>query len=460
MIRLFSHYVSPHLLLQMVRDFLTLWGVSVVAAMLLGPNGTALAAPVLLGFALSGLIVLVAFVVGLYLRSPAESTLSVWLRAAVCCVTCMVMVVIAISLASTEMVPSKYYVLTLLAATALVITYRAYSAAYLAPRDRSAYRVLVLGTGQSAQAVTEALLTADRHAKIVGYYPSPIESQCLVPESAILDSRLTLVEAAIKAKANEIVVAITERRGGSLSMPDLLACRATGIQVRDMSSYFERTLGQIRLDQLHAGWLIFGDGFNQGWARSALKRLFDVSVCTLLLLLALPVLALATLLIKLDSQGPILYKQKRVGLNGKDFEVLKLRSMQNNAEMPGKPQWAVKADARVTRVGRVMRVTRVDELPQLVNVLRGEMSLVGPRPERPEFVNTLVREVPFYALRHSVKPGLTGWAQVRYQYGGSVEDAKEKLQFDLYYVKNHTLFLDFLVLLKTVNVVLTGKGAR
>jgi len=255
-------------------------------------------------------------------------------------------------------------------------------------------------------------------------------------------------------------VALPERRGGSMPLRQLLDCKLYGIEVVDISSYFERTLTQINIDHVNPGWLIFGDGFNQGLIRSLVKRVFDLIFSTLLLLLAMPLMLAAALWIKLDSPGPVLYRQQRVGLNGKVFRVIKFRSMRTDAEKDGKPRWAALGDDRVTRVGRFIRKLRIDELPQLVNVLRGEMSLVGPRPERQFFVDELISKIPYFAVRHSVKPGVTGWAQVRYEYGSTVEDSIEKLQYDMYYVKNHSLFLDLLIILETVAVVLTGKGAR
>jgi sugar transferase (PEP-CTERM system associated) len=270
----------------------------------------------------------------------------------------------------------------------------------------------------------------------------------------------TLTETAVRLGVDEIVVALTERRSGSMPLRQLLDCKASGIKVHDLNTHFEKTLGQIRLDYLDASWLIFGDGFNQGALRTAVKRVFDIVSAAILCVVSLPVMLLAGLFIKLESPGPMLYRQDRVGLNGKSFSIAKFRSMRNDAEKDGKPQWAAANDARVTRVGNVIRRLRIDELPQLMNVLRGDMSLVGPRPERPFFVDQLTQEIPFYALRHSVKPGVTGWAQVRYPYGATVEDSQEKLQYDLFYVKNHTLVLDLFVLYETVGVVLTGKGAR
>jgi sugar transferase (PEP-CTERM system associated) len=245
-----------------------------------------------------------------------------------------------------------------------------------------------------------------------------------------------------------------------MPMHELLDCRSVGVRVFDLSTYFEKMLGQIRIDQLHPGWLIFGSGFNHSRYCDIAKRLFDIVWSCALLVAATPLMILTAVCIVLESKGPVFYRQERVGQNGKTFSVLKFRSMRIDAEKNGTPQWAAAKDERVTRVGATIRRFRLDEFPQLLNVLKGEMSLVGPRPERPYFVQQLTAKTPFYTLRHSVKPGVTGWAQVRYQYGASPEDSLEKLQYDLYYVKNHSLALDIVILFQTVGVVLSGKGAR
>jgi len=276
----------------------------------------------------------------------------------------------------------------------------------------------------------------------------------------ILSRSKTLTDTAKTLKVDEIVVALTERRGGSMPLRELLDCKLHGIRVLDLASHFEQTLGQIRLDSLYAGWLIFGDGFQQGTLRTIVKRLSDIIFATILIILAMPIMLITALLIIAENGFPVFYRQERVGLNGRLFNVIKFRSMRNDAEKDGKPIWAKAKDDRVTKVGSIIRKLRIDELPQLFSVLKGDMSLVGPRPERPFFVDQLTKEIPFYAVRHSVKPGVTGWAQVRYHYGATVEDSAEKLQYDLYYVKNHSLFLDIVVLFETIGVVLTGKGAH
>ncbi len=240
----------------------------------------------------------------------------------------------------------------------------------------------------------------------------------------------------------------------------MLDYKMRGIQVFDELAFCERQLGRISLERLSPAWLLGAEGFRAGRSGEAIKRVTDIVVCLAMLALMLPVIALTALAIRLDSDGPIFYRQERVGLRGRSFTLLKFRSMGVDAEAGGKPRWAARGDVRVTRVGGFIRSTRIDELPQLLNVLRGDMSLVGPRPERPHFVDQLAELIPFYDKRSYVKPGITGWAQVNYPYGASVEDAREKLAYDLYYVKNRGLFLDLLVLLATVRVILFREGAR
>ena len=321
-------------------------------------------------------------------------------------------------------------------------------------------RILVFGTGSQAMAVKHALDRSDPSALIIGFFPGSNEDQPQVPPNLILSRELSLTDTARNLKADEIVVALSERRGGAMPLRELLDCKLQGIRVLDLASHFEQTLGQIRLDSLYAGWLIFGDGFRQGTLRTLVKRIFDIFCASTLIMIGLPIMILAAILIVLEDGFPLLYRQERVGLNGRLFNVIKFRSMRRDAEKDGRPIWAQAQDNRVTRVGQVIRKLRIDELPQLFSVLKGDMSLVGPRPERPFFVDQLTKEIPFYAVRHSVKPGVTGWAQVRYHYGATVEDSAEKLQYDLYYVKNHSLFLDIIVIFETIGVVLTGKGAH
>jgi sugar transferase (PEP-CTERM system associated) len=341
----------------------------------------------------------------------------------------------------------------------MVIAHRAYVAS-TGSRARPASRILIYGTGAAAWKVGQLLKSSAPRSTVVGYYAGACDGESAVPAHLRLRGQHTLKDCAAAHRVDEIVVALSERRGGSMPLAELLDCRVSGVRVYDTSTLFEKLLGQIRIENLYPGWLIFGAGFQQGLARTLSKRAFDVLCATALLVATLPVVALTVIAIALESRGPVLYRQQRVGLAGHPFRVLKFRSMVVNAEAAGQPQWAKANDCRVTRVGAFIRRYRIDELPQLLNVLLGDMSLVGPRPERPFFVEQLTREVPFYGVRHSVKPGITGWAQVRYQYGATVEDAVEKLQYDLYYIKNHSLFVDIAILFETVGVVLSGKGAR
>ena len=322
-------------------------------------------------------------------------------------------------------------------------------------------RILVLGAGEKAKAITELRRKSDQFGfTIVGFAHLRGEKDVLDKDKIIFLDR-PLKEFVIHHDIHEIVLAVNDRRK-ALPIHDLLECKMSGIDILDMLSFFERETSKIRLDQLHPSWLVFSDGFSQDPFRHGSKRLFDI-VCSLFLLaISWPFMLMAVIAIWLEDgwKSPILYRQVRVGEFGRPFQVLKFRSMREDAEKNGVAQWAKKNDSRVTRVGGLIRKIRVDELPQIFNVLRGDMSFVGPRPERPQFVVQLCEKIPFYEERHRVKPGITGWAQLLYPYGSSEKDAMEKLQYDLYYVKNHSLFLDFLIMLQTAEVILFGKGAR
>lgn len=322
-------------------------------------------------------------------------------------------------------------------------------------------RVLLLGSGsRSAKVETlEKDALGNRRFNLVGFLPLTNTDRCINATRTLRDEG-SILSIAKKHRVDEIVVGIRERRNGGLPSEQLLQCKLAGIDVVDLPTFFERETGQIQLESLNPSWMIFSDGFQRGSIRDMAKRVFDLSVSSGLLLLTLPIMMVTALLVFLESGTPIFYRQERVGEHGRNFNVLKFRSMRKDAERDGVPQWAKKNDDRVTRVGRVIRKTRFDELPQIFNVLKGDMSFVGPRPERPHFVKELAKEVPYYQSRHTVKPGITGWAQIRYPYGATVDDAIQKLQYDLYYVKNRTLFLDLIILFQTAQVILFGKGAR
>ena len=334
------------------------------------------------------------------------------------------------------------------------------SALHVMRRASTPRRVLIVGTGEEADGVAADLKTLNRGLHhLVGFYPTTDEAVARDAGGAPVFRRSASIEDLVaRHRVEEIIVAVREQRGGGVPMEQLLACRIRGVRVFDLAAFYERARAEVPLESLKASWLVYGQGFVQGRARQTAKRIFDILTSSLLLALAAPVMLLTMLAIKLDSRGPVLYRQERVGLGGRPFMCLKFRSMQTDAEGDGVARWAVKGDPRITRIGTLIRKARIDELPQLWCVLRGEMSLVGPRPERPGFVAELERDIPYYGVRHSVKPGITGWAQVRYTYGASVEDARKKHQLDLYYVKNNSLFLDGVVLIQTVSLVLFGEG--
>ena len=329
-------------------------------------------------------------------------------------------------------------------------------------RVRTHPRVLIVGTGAEASALASDLASSRRAPRdVVGLYPASTDergSSRTETGQRIFSREQSISELVSRYRVHEIIVAVREQRGGGVPMDELLACRIRGIPVLDLAAYSEKTRCEVPIDSLKGSWLVYGHGFVQGHARRVLKRIFDVVCSIVLLVLLSPLVLLAMIAIKLESPGPVIYRQERVGLGGRSFMCLKLRSMRNDAEKDGVARWASKNDPRVTRVGSFMRKTRIDELPQLWSVLIGEMSLVGPRPERPGFVEELKQEIPFYEIRHTVKPGVTGWAQVRYHYGATMEDARRKHQFDLYYVKNNSLILDLLVLIETVSVIVFREG--
>lgn len=323
-------------------------------------------------------------------------------------------------------------------------------------------RVLIIGTGPEAHAIARDLKSPTHVGRdVVGLYPTSdnvAAAGATGTAPRVFSRDVTIPELVRRHDVQEVIVAVREQRGGAVPMDQLLDCRIRGIPVMDIAGFCERFRGEVPIDSLKGSWLVYGHGFEQGKLRTSLKRGFDIVSSLLLLAVGAPIMLFAAIVIKLDSRGPILYRQERVGLGGQPFTCLKFRSMRTDAEHDGVARWAQKNDPRVTRFGAFMRKTRIDELPQLFSVLKGEMSLVGPRPERPDFVAQLKEVIPFYDIRHSVKPGVTGWAQVRYHYGATLEDAKRKHQFDLYYVRNNSLFLDVQVLIETVSVVLFREG--
>jgi len=334
---------------------------------------------------------------------------------------------------------------------------------FLVSSERSKKNILVYGAGDSAASLASFCSSLGRPSfRIAGYVATLGDNhrnsrQC----TPAISRRDSLFELARKERVEEIVVAMDDRRKG-FPARDLLKCRLHGIRVCEALTFIERETGRIDVTSLHPSWLIFGQGFRQSSAHRMLKRVIDIVWSAGLLVIIFPVLTVAVIAILVESggRGSVIYRQLRVGLNGKPFEIYKLRSMIPEAESDGQARWAATNDPRTTRVGALLRRLKIDELPQLVNILRGEMSFVGPRPERPEFVAKLEKQLPFYSERHCVKPGLTGWAQLCYPYGASVEDARQKLQYELYYLKNHSPLFDLLILIETLSVIIWGRTHR
>jgi len=325
-------------------------------------------------------------------------------------------------------------------------------------------RVVILGAGETAQAIIDRVVSSHSQFGFDLYGCIPCgQTDVHVGGKLLLEQPDDWRAFVLEHNVSEIVVAPDERRrneGGELPIDALLDCKLSGTRVTDPLTFFERELLRVEVSMLRPSWALFSDGFVYSQVRDISKRIFDLSVASLILFLAWPFMLLTAIAVRLETEGPILYKQIRVGLNGKEFSINKFRSMAQDAEKDGKAVWAQKNDARVTKVGAFIRNTRLDELPQLYNVFVGDMSFIGPRPERPQFVAELNETIPFYDARHRVKPGLMGWAQLKYPYGASVDDARNKLKYDLYYVKNHSFFIDILIVIQTVEVVLLGKGVH
>ncbi len=461
MIRLFKHYIPHAVLLLGMADFALLLLAADLAwnlrASQIGIDPGALFDRLIpiFGFAVTTLTALIA--VGVYGGDALRS-----MRFA--CARMLVGVSLAIlGLAMIDFVlPGHTYWRSTLLYTMglsifLLVMNRLIVGAFL---GTSAFRrrVLVLGAGGRAERIRKLSERRGSGFVVVGFVGMS-DTKNTVAEAIERSAIHDLSKFVANLGASEVVLALEERRN-SLPLKDLLRIKTAGVHVNDFSSFLERETGRVDLDTLNPSWLIFSDGFSSGRAISSVaKRLFDIGASSLLLLLTFPVIVIFAILVKLDSKGPAFFRQVRVGLYGQEFVVLKLRSMRTDAEKDG-AKWAEKDDARITRVGKIIRKLRIDELPQVWTVLKGQMSFVGPRPEVPKFVADLDDKLPYYAERHMVKPGITGWAQINYPYGASIEDSRHKLEYDLYYAKNYTPFLDLLILLQTLRVVLWPEGAR
>jgi sugar transferase (PEP-CTERM system associated) len=315
-------------------------------------------------------------------------------------------------------------------------------------------RVYVLGTGERAQRVVLGLRQNPEIGVEIASWTGKMEG-AVTRESVAAH----LMEVVHKQKVHRVIVAMPDRRG-TIPMPELLELRMQGVKIEEATSWLEKISGKIEVENLYPSWLVFGEGFRRSTAFILVRRAVSIVISLIGLILTLPLIPLIMLAIRLDSKGPVFYTQTRVGKAGRVFKVVKFRTMRQDAEAASGPKWAGDNDPRVTRVGKFLRSSRLDEIPQLWCVLKGEMAFVGPRPERPEFIEWLSKEIPYYGVRHMVRPGLTGWAQVKYKYGSTVEDSREKLQYDLFYIKNASIGLDLLIMFLTVKTVLLRRGAQ
>jgi sugar transferase (PEP-CTERM system associated) len=461
MIRLFKHYV-PHWALWLgALDFILLLGAAEAGWLLrswqigIEADPEASRLPNLLIYA--GAIQLAMVAVGIY---RSEALLSIRIAVARLFVA-VSLGILFLSLVFFLLPPVGFWRSNLLYATAISVialsAVRVLSRAVGAERFRR--RVLVLGAGARAARV-EALAEREGASFTVAAFVAMNDGPVAVGRAVNRADIANLPDYLVRNATSEVVLALEERRN-ALPLSDLLRAKTAGVEINDLSSFLERETGRVDLDSLNPSWLIFSDGFSAGRRLSSIaKRLFDLIVSGAILVLTAPLIVLTAVAVKLESRGPAFFRQRRVGLYGVPFDILKLRSMREDAEVGGKAVWAQKDDPRVTRVGYVIRKLRIDELPQAWSVLKGDMSFVGPRPERPQFVADLEARLPYYAERHMVKPGITGWAQINYPYGASIDDSRQKLEYDLYYAKNYSPLLDILILLQTARVILWPEGAR
>ncbi|MDF2493507.1 TIGR03013 family XrtA/PEP-CTERM system glycosyltransferase [Sphingomonas sp.] len=462
MIRIFKHYVPNAVALVGLIDFIILLcaaelGWLVRAAQLeMVPEPIYTRVPELFAFAVPLSVAMLA--VGAYHADVLVSVRQAVMRLIVAvCVGVIFLSLLYFFMPSVTFWRSSLFYAMLFAIAGLIIARLLFGR--LLGGERFRRRVVVLGAGTRA-ARLQRLAQANGASFVIGGVVAMSEAAPEVEGAVSRSDIANLAGFVVERRATEVVLAIEERRN-ALPLKDLLRVKTTGVHVSDYSTFLERETGRIDLASLNPSWLIFSDGFASGRMLSGVaKRAFDIVVSSLLLLVAGPLILITAIAIRLESRGPAFYRQRRVGLYNEPFDIPKLRSMRQDAEVAGQPVWAQERDPRVTRIGRFIRKVRIDELPQCWSVLKGEMSFVGPRPERPQFVEELEQQLPYYAERHMVKPGITGWAQINYPYGASIEDARHKLEYDLYYAKNYSPFLDMLILLQTLRVVLWPSGAR
>lgn len=462
-IRLFRHYIPQSLLLLGALEFALLFGSVYLGVELRfsGAPGDDLSSGILAWKALVYALVMmfILFSLGFYQRGLRDTLKDIVLRLATGFATGIAGMILVFYAFPDLFIGRGAFALAIICSFFGLLISRAL-ALRLVEHHLLNERVLIVGTDHAANQLAILRRKSDwRGVTLVGFYHVHGDRDVVEPEK-ILPRELGLLDAVKEYGVDEVVVAVNDTRK-NFPLEAILDCKMNGVRVTELADFFERRTGKLQLDVTSPTKMVYLDGFSQSPISAALKRVFDLLTSLSMLIGSLPIFLLTVLAIGVESgfKGPIFYSQRRVGQSGRIFKVHKFRSMVVDAEKGG-AQWAKKDDDRITRVGRFIRKTRIDELPQLYNVWRGDMSFVGPRPERPEFVEKLEQAIPYYALRHRVKPGITGWAQICYPYGDSEDDAKAKLQFDLYYIKNYSLFLDLTILFQTAQVVIWHKGAR
>lgn len=455
MLRIFRHYVSGLAFVLFLGDLAVICGAIYLAELATAWAGYAPFAARLIEIA--GIIAFILYVGDLYQPRQEIRQRELFARVLICQgAAAMVIAAVGFAIPGLRLGRSAFLQIFLLTTFGLIGWRTLLLAAW--SQHQMAVQVLVLGTGQVGRLIADLESTSARPFRIIGYLDDAPEAGDMVPPGYALLGKPQDLDVLVEETRPDIVVVAQIDRRGCFPTKALLECRLRGIRVEDWPTFYEKATGKILVTAVRPSWLIFSDGFVKTARTEIIKRLFDVTASLIGVVLSAPIMMLVTLAIKLESSGPVLYRQSRLGQNGCVFILNKFRSMRQDAEKHTGPVWTTRKDPRITRVGAILRRTRLDELPQLFNVLVGHMSFIGPRPERPEFVTELQKTIPFYMERLAVKPGITGWAQVRYQYGSSVEDAVEKLQYDLYYIKNLSLFLDLLIVLSTVQVVLFARG--
>lgn len=465
-IRFRKHYLHIPYLVLGVLEFAVLFAIFSLLTLFLaviGVDHAPMNTDIIAALLFAAILSCGTLAMGGYLAMVHESLSSLFFRTiiAYCFVGGIGLTVLYLLMPSADPGSSNLFWAVMLASLTVILLRLAFLR--IVDSEQVVRRVVIFGAGELAASLLDEY---DRNLRALGIRIIGCiadNSSRSIPEEKLLPTPYDFYQFCRQNNVSEIVVAQQERRrteGGWLPVPELMECKLRGIAVTNGLDFYERELKRAKLDMVHPSWIVFSEGFKASKSRAFAKRLLDLTLSLTLLVVTLPFIALTALAVFLETGRPILYSQTRVGMLGKEFRIYKFRSMRQDAEKDGKARWATHNDNRITRVGAFIRNTRLDELPQIYNVIRGEMSIVGPRPERPEFVSELKERIPFYDTRHYVKPGLMGWAQLKYPYGASVEDARGKLEYDLYYSKNHSLVMDLLIMIQTVEVILLGKGVR